>query len=102
MGRRLRRLSEILARELEVIQLGSEIQSQVESEIGKGQREYYLREQLKAIQAELGESDPRAGGGGGAAPADRGGRACPSMPASRPIASWAGSSGCRRPPPSTA
>ncbi|MDX6636996.1 MAG: ATP-dependent Lon protease, partial [Solirubrobacterales bacterium] len=57
VGRRLRRLSEILARELEVIQLGSEIQSQVESEMGKGQREYYLREQLKAIQAELGEED---------------------------------------------
>ena len=79
VARRLRRLSEILARELEVIQLGSEIQSQVESEIGKGQREYYLRQQLKAIQAEFGESD-RAGGGGGAAPADRGRRApraCP-------------------------
>ncbi len=57
VGARLRRLSEILARELEVIQLGTEIQSQVESEIGKGQREYYLREQLKAIQAELGEAD---------------------------------------------
>jgi ATP-dependent Lon protease len=57
VGRRLRRLSEILARELEVIQLGSKIQSQVESEIGKGQREYYLREQLKAIQQELGEVD---------------------------------------------
>ena len=57
VGRRLRRLSEILARELEVIQLGSKIQSQVESEIDKGQREYYLREQLKAIQPELGEAD---------------------------------------------
>ena len=55
--RRLRRLSEILARELEVIQLGSRIQSQVESEMEKGQREYYLREQLKAIQRELGEED---------------------------------------------
>jgi ATP-dependent Lon protease len=55
---RLRRLSEILARELEVIQLGSRIQSEVESEIGKGQREFYLREQLKAIQRELGEEDP--------------------------------------------
>jgi ATP-dependent Lon protease len=54
---RLRRLSEILARELEVISLGSEIQSQVESEMQKGQREYYLREQLKAIQRELGEED---------------------------------------------
>ncbi len=57
VGRRLRRLSEILARELEVISLGTEIQSQVESEMQKGQREYYLREQLKAIQRELGEED---------------------------------------------
>ena len=57
VARRLRRLSEILARELEVIQLGSKIQSQVQSEIEKGQREYYLREQLKAIQQELGEGD---------------------------------------------
>jgi ATP-dependent Lon protease len=55
--RRLRRLSEVLARELEVIQLGTKIQSQVQSEIDKGQREYYLREQLKAIQQELGEGD---------------------------------------------
>ncbi len=57
VAKRLRRLSEILARELEVIQLGSKIQSQVQSEIEKGQREYYLREQLKAIQQELGEAD---------------------------------------------
>ena len=57
--RRLRRLSEILARELEVIQLGSKIQSQVQSEMDKGQREYFLREQLKAIQDELGEGDER-------------------------------------------
>jgi ATP-dependent Lon protease len=55
--KRLRRLSEVLTRELEVISLGTEIQSQVESEIEKGQREYYLREQLKAIQRELGEED---------------------------------------------
>src|SRR5436190_120177 len=57
VAKRLRRLSEILARELEVVQLGSKIQSQVQSEIDKGQREYYLREQLKAIQQELGEGD---------------------------------------------
>src|SRR5262249_60268357 len=55
--RRLRRLSEILTRELEVVQLGSKIQSQVQSEIDKGQREYFLRQQLKAIQEELGEGD---------------------------------------------
>ena len=57
VAKRLRRLSEILARELEVVQLGSKIQSQVQSEMEKGQREYFLREQLKAIQQELGEGD---------------------------------------------
>jgi ATP-dependent Lon protease len=57
VGRRLRRLAEALARELEVISIGSEIQSQVQSEIDKGQREYVLRQQLKAIQDELGDYD---------------------------------------------
>jgi ATP-dependent Lon protease len=57
VSKRLRRLSEILARELEVVRLGTQIQTQVQSEIDKGQREYLLREQLKAIQAELGEGD---------------------------------------------
>src|SRR5215218_9171381 len=60
VGRRLRRLAEVLARELEVISIGSEIQSQVQSEIDKGQREYVLRQQLKAIQDELGEFDESA------------------------------------------
>ena len=60
VARRLRMLSEILARELEVIQLGSQIQSEVQSSIDKGQREYFLREQLKAIQTELGEEDEQA------------------------------------------
>ena len=54
---RLRHLSQILARELEVVQLGTQIQSQVQSEIDKGQREFFLRQQLKAIQEELGEGD---------------------------------------------
>ncbi len=57
VGKRLRRLSEILARELEVVAIGSKIQSQVQSELEKGQREYFLRQQLKAIQEELGEVD---------------------------------------------
>ncbi len=57
VAKRLRRLSEILARELEVVALGSKIQSQVQSELDKGQREYFLRSQLKAIQEELGEAD---------------------------------------------
>ena len=56
--KRLRRLSELLAREAEVIQLGSKIQSQVQSEIDKGQREFVLREQMKAILKELGEENP--------------------------------------------
>jgi ATP-dependent Lon protease len=57
VGKRLRRLSEILARELEVVALGTKIQSQVQSELDKGQREYFLRQQMKAIQDELGEGD---------------------------------------------
>ena len=60
VAKRLRRLSEILTRELEVVRLGTKIQSQVESEIDKGQREYFLREQMKAIQEELGETDDQA------------------------------------------
>jgi ATP-dependent Lon protease len=60
VAKRLRKLVEILARELEVISIGSKIQSQVQSEIDKGQREYVLRQQLRAIQEELGEFDEMA------------------------------------------
>src|SRR4029079_17223694 len=58
VAKRLRRLSEILANELEVAAMGARIQSQVQSELDKSQREYLLRQQLKAIQEELGERDP--------------------------------------------
>ncbi len=54
---RLRDVLRILKRELEVVELGTKIQSQVQSELDKGQREYFLRQQLKAIQQELGEGD---------------------------------------------
>src|SRR5687767_4429218 len=54
---RMDALNRILIKELEVLELGSKIQSQVLSEVGKNQREYFLREQLKAIQKELGEGD---------------------------------------------
>jgi ATP-dependent Lon protease len=54
---RLRAISLILSREIEMSELGSKIQSQVASEIDKGQREFFLRQQLKAIQDELGEGD---------------------------------------------
>ncbi len=54
---RMDKLNRILIKELEVLELGSKIQSQVQSEVGKNQREYFLREQMKAIQKELGEGD---------------------------------------------
>ena len=54
---RLRKLTVILNRELEVFELGTKIQSQVQSEMESSQREYFLRQQLKAIQDELGEGD---------------------------------------------
>jgi ATP-dependent Lon protease len=56
--KRLRSVLVILNRELEVAELGSKIQSQVMSEMESSQREYFLRQQLKAIQDELGEGDP--------------------------------------------
>ncbi len=60
VARRLRRLAEILAREAEVIQIGSQIQSQVQADLDKSQREYVLRQQLEAIRRELGEFDESA------------------------------------------
>ena len=57
VSERLRDVLRILKRELEVVELGTKIQSQVQEELGKGQREYFLRQQLKAIQDELGEGD---------------------------------------------
>lgn len=54
---KLRRLMTILSKELEVLELGRKIQTEAQTEMEKVQREYYLREQLKAIQRELGESD---------------------------------------------
>jgi len=54
---RLERILVILNRELEVLELGSEIQSQVKTSMDRSQREYYLREQLKAIRKELGDSE---------------------------------------------
>ena len=54
---RLEFLNTELAKELEVLELRTKIQSQVEEEVGKTQREYFLREQLRAIQKELGEAD---------------------------------------------
>ena len=59
VAERLQRLVAALTKEAEVLELGSKIQSEVHSEMSKTQRDYYLREQMKAIQKELGESDER-------------------------------------------
>ena len=57
---RLRKVSDILAKEVEVLSMQQKIQAQAKGEMDKTQREYFLREQLKAIQMELGELDERA------------------------------------------
>ena len=93
--KKLEMITSFLARELEVLELGKKIQSQAQEEMTKAQREYFLREQLKAIQKELGEESEEAatinelrekieagahaGGGaeGGAARADAPGEAFP-------------------------
>jgi ATP-dependent Lon protease len=54
---KLQRVNSLLSRELEVLSLGQQIQNEARTEIDKVQREYFLREQLKAIQRELGEGD---------------------------------------------
>ncbi len=56
---RLRQLNTILAREIELLELGQKIQGQVQSELSRNQKEFYLRQQLKAIQRELGEGEGR-------------------------------------------
>lgn len=54
---RLKKVNWLLAQELDVLQLEDEIQTRVQSEVDRSQREFYLREHLKAIQNELGEGD---------------------------------------------
>ncbi len=54
---RLSKIIPMLQKEISILELGAKIRSQVKNELDKGQREYYLREQMKAIQKELGESD---------------------------------------------
>jgi ATP-dependent Lon protease len=56
---RLKLVSTFLANQIEILELKGKIQSEVKSEMDKTQREYILREQLKAIQRELGEEDPQ-------------------------------------------
>ncbi len=71
---RMRMLTAYMARELEVVELGQKIQTDIQKEMDKSQREYYLRQQLKAIQDELGEIRPRTGRRQRAAREDRSGQ----------------------------
>jgi ATP-dependent Lon protease len=57
---RLKALNEVLGKELQVLTMQAKIQSQAKDEISKSQREYFLREQMRAIRSELGEVDERA------------------------------------------
>ncbi|HVA38057.1 MAG TPA: endopeptidase La [Candidatus Dormibacteraeota bacterium] len=58
-AKRMRKLILVLTKELEVVELGHKIQSDIQKEMEKNQREFYLRQQLRAIQEELGEVDPQ-------------------------------------------
>src|SRR5205807_2825183 len=54
---RAQKVTELVTRELEVLEIGSKIQSQIRESMDKSQREFYLRQQLQAIRKELGETD---------------------------------------------
>jgi ATP-dependent Lon protease len=58
-GKRLEQISLALASQLEVLELSHKIQGRVQESVEKNQREYFLQEQLKAIQSELGKDDAR-------------------------------------------
>ena len=60
---RLEQMNKLLAKEIEVQQLRTKIQTEVQDQVQQSQRDYYLREQLKAIQKELGEQDEGPAGG---------------------------------------
>jgi ATP-dependent Lon protease len=57
VNKRLEQVAQLLSREIQVVELGSKIQDEIKSQIDQSQREYYLRQQLKAIKKELGEND---------------------------------------------
>ncbi|MEI6509395.1 MAG: endopeptidase La [bacterium] len=57
--RRMQRLAELLSKELEVLELAKKLEDRVKESVEKNQKEYFLREQMKAIQQELGEKDEK-------------------------------------------
>jgi len=97
---RLERINKVLVKDLEVLEVGSKIQSQVKSELQKNQREYYLREQMKAIQKELGTTTTSSARRASSARRSRR-RGCRRTRRRRPCASWNASPACLRRRPST-
>ena len=93
--------STILNREIELLELGQKIQSQVQDELSKNQREFYLRQQMKAIQKELGEGDARDREIEELRDEARGGEACPRRRARRPSTSSSACASSRPSRPST-
>ena len=85
-----------------MLELGKKLQTEVQEELGKSQREYYLREQMKAIQKELGESSETEAEVTELRDQDRRRRTCRKRPRRKRSASSIASPSCRRPPPSTA
>ncbi len=57
---RLRKVLRLISREIEILELGKQIQANVKTEMDKAQKDYYIREQIKALQKELGETDERS------------------------------------------
>ncbi|MBN1880201.1 endopeptidase La [bacterium] len=60
VGNRLKKLNILLNREIEIQELGNRIQTQIKDEMDKSQKEYFIRQQMRALQKELGESDDRS------------------------------------------
>jgi ATP-dependent Lon protease len=98
---RLQKLLPLLNREQEVLELSSKIQNDVASNISKTQRDFFLREQMRAIQRELGDTDPNVNEiKTSAKKSSRPG--CPTRRARPPTRNWTGCSRRRPPPPNTA
>ena len=92
----LRLTHSYLAHELQVLELRSKIASTAQNEMGKEQREYFLRQQLRAIQQELGEKNPEQAEVGTAPRAAGESRTCPKTSARRPSANCPPGAAARR------
>ena len=90
---RLQKLSLMLAKELDVLDLENRIQDRVQNEVDKSQREFYLREQMKAIAARAGRRRPRHPRGQRSAQPASKPPGCPKRSRRKPSKSW---SACRR------